>query len=104
MEVGRTGIQPRAERHEFKRKVELRIGDGTRIEAESEDISFSGMALSMNAPAIDNGAFVELHAEGLGTVSAKIARTYEGGAAVQFSELLNTLPAGTAGTSVDRRA
>jgi len=109
MEIERTGIRPRADRHAFRRKVDVNAGGGAfRIEAKSEDISLSGMALSFTAPVMDNGAFVELHAEGLGTITGTVARTYDGGAAVRFSELLDSLPDGAGGAPggkhIDRSA
>ena len=46
----------------------------------------------MSAPLIENGMFVQLHTEGLGHLSGTVARTYDGGAAVQFDNLLEEDP------------
>ena len=67
MRIDNTGIRPRAERHAYQDKVDVRTSDGSQIETKAQDVSLSGMALSLSAPVIDNGAFVELHSESLGT-------------------------------------
>lgn len=92
MKISGPNEQPRHERYTYKKRVEVTTGSGDRFETESSDVSVSGMALSLNAPLMDNGQFVELHAEGLGNMSGKVARTYDGGAAVQFEKLLQEPP------------
>ncbi len=104
MRIDNTGIRPRAERHAYQDKVDVRTSDGSQIETKAQDVSLSGMALSLSAPVIDNGAFVELHSESLGTVTGTVARTYDGGAAVQFTEPLEGLPAGTTGAYLNQNA
>lgn len=94
------GISPqsRHERNDFRKRVEVTTPSGTTFEAQSQDISRSGIALSLSAPLMENGMFVELHTEGLGNLSGKVARTYEGGAAVQFDTLLNDDPGSRSGS------
>lgn len=96
MRINGPSVQPRHERVSYRKRVEITTDTGNRIEAESRDVSMSGMALSLNAPVIENGQFVELHTEGLGNMTGKVARTYDGGAAVQFDRLLHDPPPGAA--------
>ncbi|MBC8242246.1 MAG: PilZ domain-containing protein [Alphaproteobacteria bacterium] len=94
MKIQGSPPQPRHERFSFKERVEVTTPSGERFQTESQDVSRSGISLSVNAPFMQNGQFLELHAEGLGNVSGKVARTYIGGAAVQFDKLLEEQPAG----------
>jgi len=105
MKIDGVGTQPRHERVPFKKRVQVTTDAGARFEAVSHDVSLSGISLSLNAPLMENGQFLELHAEGLGNMAGKVARTYDGGAAVQFEKLLQESPTGTdAPGSVDKTA
>ena len=53
------------------------------VEAEVLDISRSGAALQSTV-VLDNNTFVELHIEGVGHMEGRVARSYDGGFAVQF--------------------
>lgn len=88
------GAAPRArdERYYIKKSVKITTEPGAKFELESKDVSLSGMALSLNALLVDNGQFVQLHAEGLGNMNGKAARTYEGAGTIQFSRLLEEVP------------
>ncbi len=94
MKINGSGPRPRHERFSFRKRVEVTTPSGETFRTQSQDLSRSGISLSVNAPLMQNGQFLELHAEGLGDVSGTVARTYDGGAAVQFRELLEDVPEG----------
>ena len=53
------------------------------VEAELHDISVGGAAIHIDAK-LANDDFVRLRVEGMKPVLARVVRTYEGGAALQF--------------------
>lgn len=59
---------------------------GRAFNGEVENMSRSGIAVTLGdaGMAVDNGMFVDMHVEGLGHVAGNVARTYEGGFAMQF--------------------
>ncbi len=87
----------------FRKRVEVTTPSGAKFDAQSQDVSQSGIALTMSAPLIENGMFVQLHTESLGHLSGKVTRTYDGGAAVQFDNLLEEDPGPGSGPSAPDR-
>ena len=53
------------------------------VEVTVRDISASGVALNVETP-YENGAFVQVHIEGMGKIRGNVIRAYEGGVAVRF--------------------
>jgi len=94
VKVGNPDPQFRYERHALKKRVDVTTSSGETFSAETRDVSRSGMAVSLSTPVMENGQFLELHAEGLGEVTGRVARTYDGGAAIQFEKLLQEDPQG----------
>lgn len=71
-------------RTEISRPFRAAIPDSdTELKGRTRDVSASGAALvsELNVP---NDTFVELHMEGVGDVSARVVRSFEGGFAVAF--------------------
>ncbi|PIW30128.1 MAG: hypothetical protein COW30_03060 [Rhodospirillales bacterium CG15_BIG_FIL_POST_REV_8_21_14_020_66_15] len=59
---------------------------GSTFTGKVENVSASGAAITLGETGVqvDNGMFVDMHVEGLGQIRGNVARTYEGGFAVQF--------------------
>jgi hypothetical protein len=76
------GVARRHTRTAFRERVRAVREDG-EFESETEDISKSGVGLLSDAM-LDNSAFVELHIGEVGVIPGHVARTYEGGFAVEF--------------------
>lgn len=92
MKVKDTDIKPRYDRYDYQKPVKVITRSGETFEAQSKDVSRSGMALTLQGPVMENGQFLDLHTEGLGNQSGRVVRTYDGGAALQFKKLLTDDP------------
>ncbi|MAN80740.1 MAG: hypothetical protein CMM77_09500 [Rhodospirillaceae bacterium] len=77
----------RSTRHPYHRPAQGRFGNRAFTGAV-ENVSDTGAAITLGEAGItvDNGTFVDMHVEGLGHLSGRVARTYDGGFAVQFDE------------------
>ncbi|MEQ9575093.1 MAG: PilZ domain-containing protein, partial [Rhodospirillales bacterium] len=75
----------RPTRYPYHRPAQGRYGDRA-FEGSVENVSATGAAIALGEAgvAVDNGMFVDMHVEGLGHLSGRVARTYDGGFAVQF--------------------
>jgi|GEM_PF-1502247 len=75
----------RPTRHPYHRPAQGRYGDRA-FEGSVENVSATGAAITLGdtGVTVDNGMFVDMHVEGLGHLSGRVARTYDGGFAVQF--------------------
>ena len=75
----------RPTRHSYHRPANGHFG-GRAFGGVVDNVSTSGAAISLGEASvrIDNGMFVDMHVEGLGQIKGSVARTYEGGFAVQF--------------------
>ena len=89
MELTGTGYKPRNARYVYEKTVRLRASHRGRFEESPEgtvrDVSLTGVALNISTN-VANGQFVEMHIEGVGSISGSVARTYNGGAAVHFDD------------------
>ena len=89
MKISGTDLRPRSPRYVYDKPVRMRSRgegrDGEFTEGTVNDVSLSGVALNI-ATDVANGHFVEMHIEGLGSITGNVARTYKGGAAVHFDE------------------
>jgi hypothetical protein len=86
-----SGVSPRSRdpRYAYDKPVRLNAGDnefGQRMEGTVRDVSLSGVAVSMGASVVENGQFVNMHIEGMGSITGSVARVYEGGAAIAFED------------------
>jgi hypothetical protein len=69
---------------EEKLRAVLTGPDGTKTEAVVHDISAGGAGLIVTG-AFHNETFVDLHMEGFGRVSARVARKFSQGIGVEFN-------------------
>ncbi|MEQ8229658.1 MAG: PilZ domain-containing protein [Rhodospirillales bacterium] len=86
----------RPTRYPYHKPAEGKFG-GTHFNGEVDNVSATGVAVTLGDAgiAVDNGMFVDMHVEGLGHLTGSVARTYDGGFAVEFDE---------AGTDLDALA
>ncbi|MEQ8506711.1 MAG: PilZ domain-containing protein [Rhodospirillales bacterium] len=77
----------RPTRYPYHKPAEGKFG-GTRFNGEIDNVSATGAAVTLGDAgiAVDNGMFVDMHVEGLGHLKGSVARTYDGGFAVEFDE------------------
>lgn len=77
----------RPTRYPYHKPAQGRFGD-TAFQGSIDNVSTSGAAVSLGDTDInvDNGTFVDMHVEGLGHVQGSVARSYEGGFAIEFDE------------------
>ncbi len=78
----------RFERTQYPKRFRARVNNKD-IEGVVKDISESGVALEVPPDSlvnIQNDLFAELQIEGLGDISGRVARSYEDGFAVAFSD------------------
>lgn len=75
----------RPTRYAYHRPAQGRFGERP-FHGKVENMSESGMAVTLGEAGVtvDNGMFVDMHVEGLGHVAGNVARTYDGGFALQF--------------------
>ena len=66
----------------YRRPTRAKVAK-VEVEAELLDISGSGAALRSSV-VLDNNTFVELHIEGVGDMEGRVARSYDGGFAIEF--------------------
>ena len=89
MRISGPDLRPRSPRYVYDKPVRMRPRDegraGDLVEGTVNDVSLSGVALNISTN-VANGQFVEMHIEGVGSVTGNVARTYQGGAAVHFDE------------------
>lgn len=88
IDIKGTDVRLRHDRFAVKQPVKVTTPDGSSFQAESENVSRSGMALALDGPVMENGQFLELHMEGLGSLTGRVVRAYGGGVALQFEKLL----------------
>jgi hypothetical protein len=96
----------RPNRYPYHRPAQGRYG-GQAFEGAVENVSATGAAIALGEAGVmvDNGTFVDMHVEGLGHLSGRVARTYDGGFAVQFDSDSTDLDAvATVIRGLDRRA
>ncbi len=78
----------RFERTQYPKRFRARVNN-KKIEGTVKDISESGVALEVPPDSlvdIQNDLFTELQIEGLGSLSGRVARSYEDGFAVAFGD------------------
>lgn len=92
IEVKGADVRLRHDRYTVNQPVKVTKPDGDSFEARSENVSRSGIALSLEGPAMENGQFLELHMEGLGNLKGRVVRAYSGGMALQFEKTLEQAP------------
>jgi hypothetical protein len=76
------GVARRHTRFAFRERTRAVTDDG-EFEGESQDISRSGVGL-MTEATLDNSTVMELHIGEGGAIPGHVARTYEGGFAIEF--------------------
>ncbi|NQV43957.1 MAG: PilZ domain-containing protein [Rhodospirillales bacterium] len=92
IEVKGANVMLRHDRYAMKQPVKVTTPDGSSFIAQSENVSRSGMALALEGPVMENGQFLELHTESLGTLAGRVTRIYGGGLALQFEDVLTRDP------------
>lgn len=87
MQVAAHNQVARPSRYPYHRPAQGRFGS-RRFTGAVDNVSATGAAITLGEAGItvDNGTFVDMHVEGLGHLSGRVARTYDGGFAVQFDE------------------
>tara|TARA_R110001592_G_scaffold106775_1_gene299368 strand:+ start:9091 stop:9411 length:321 start_codon:yes stop_codon:yes gene_type:complete len=85
MHVAANNHVARPTRHPYHQPAHGRYGNRA-FHGSVENVSATGAAIALGEAGVtvDNGTFVDMHVEGLGHLSGRVARTYDGGFAVQF--------------------
>ena len=85
MHVAANNHVARPTRHPYHQPAHGRYGNRA-FHGSVENVSATGAAIALGEAgvAVDNGTFVDMHVEGLGHLSGRVARGYDGGFAVQF--------------------
>lgn len=90
MKVSGTTLRARDNRYSYDKPIRIQTGESEfeqRLALGTvRDVSMSGVAVSIDAALVENGQFVSMHIEGLGSVTGSVARVYEGGAAIAFDD------------------
>lgn len=85
MHVAANNHVARPTRHPYHQPAHGRYGNRA-FHGSVENVSATGAAIALGEAGVtvDNGTFVDMHVEGLGHLSGRVARTYDGGFAVKF--------------------
>lgn len=85
MHVAANNHVARPTRHPYHQPAHGRYGNRV-FHGSVENVSATGAAITLGEAGVmvDNGTFVDMHVVGLGHLSGRVARTYDGGFAVQF--------------------